>query len=98
VTGNIFGPVKALKRTRSQAAIDTPLVELAAQYVPPELLQRDTGVTKRLHTGRTFAVYEKPNGFDERLRSFQWVVEALIKDFKSDTFFKNPVYSGLALE
>jgi hypothetical protein len=98
VTGNIFGPVKASKRTRSQAAIDTPLLELAAQYVPPELLQRDTDVTKRLHTRRTFAVCEKPNDFDKRLRSFQWVVEALIKDFKFDTFFKNPVYSEFALE
>jgi hypothetical protein len=92
VTGNIFGSVKASKRTRSQAAVDTPLLELAAQYVPPELLQRDADVTKRLHTRRTFAVYGKPNGFDERLRSFQWVVKSLIKDFKFDTFFKNPVY------
>jgi hypothetical protein len=92
VTGNIFGLVKASKWTRSQAAIDTPLLELAAQYVPPELLQRDTDVTKRLHIGRTFAIQEKPNDFDERLRSIQWVVETLIKDFKFDTFFRK---SGL---
>jgi hypothetical protein len=52
VTGDIFGPVKASKRTRSQAAIDTMLLELATQYVPPQLLQHYPSSKKRWHTRR----------------------------------------------
>jgi hypothetical protein len=97
VVADIIKSVKAPKPTRSQAAIDTALFEMVAQYVPPELLQHYTDATKRYHTGKTFAVYEETTDFDERLRSFQWLVEALVKDFKFDTFFKIQFIEDLPL-